>query len=265
MISHVGQSMLAVVVVATVASVGAAPARADDRLVVVLGDDHEGWRATRGSLARLVRDGGAWRVDGAPIRVWLGAAGLGWGRGEHDDRAWRGAAPAGPTKREGDRRTPAGLFSVGEVTGYAAAPPSGATLPYWQADPSLRCVDDPESAAYNTLAAEPSDGRAPWRSAEVMRRDDVLYTWTVFVKHNAPPQKGAGSCIFLHVDGGAPTVGCVAMAEPEVRALVSWLRPATRVLILPSAAYTRLRSGGRLSALGSLPSASALTARGSGG
>jgi D-alanyl-D-alanine dipeptidase len=245
---------------------GEARAAEPGDLLVVLGDEAAGWRATRGWLARLVREGGgAWRFDGAPVRVWLGAVGLGWGRGDHDDRAWRGAAPAGPTKREGDGRTPAGLFSLGEVTGYAAAPPPGTTLPYREASPTLRCVDDPEAPAYNTLVDEPAAGPA-WRSAEVMRRADALYTWTIYVKHNIPAQRGAGSCIFLHVAGGAPTAGCVALDEPTLRALLARVRPSTRALILPAAAYTRLRAGGRLSALGPLPAASAITAaRGSGG
>jgi len=260
MIAHVGQTVLVGIALALACTATPRVARAaePDDLVVVLGDESDGWRARRGWLARLVREGGGpWRVDGDPVRVWLGSGGLGWGRGDHDDRAWRGAAPAGPTKREGDGRTPAGLFSLGEVTGYAAAAPPGTALPYREASPALRCVDDAEAPAYNTLVDEPPAG-APWKSAEVMRRADALYTWTVFVKHNTPPQKNAGSCIFLHVAGGAPTAGCVALDEPALRALLPKLRPSTRTLILPAAAYTRLRAGGRLSALGPLPAATAL-------
>ena len=183
--------------------------------------------ATTGELRRWERasDGGAgrWRPVGAPVPVVVGKSGL------------RAIAD----KREGDRASPAGRFRLGEATGYEAAPP-GVRVPYRVADASLRCVDDPQSPAYNTLAAAPATG-APWKSAERMRRDDELYRYTLFVRHNDARAPGQGSCIFLHVwrDAASPTVGCTAMALDALRALLVWATPSTELVQLTRDEYLR--------------------------
>ena len=180
------------------------------------------WDAHEGELTRYQRTSSGWTKVGEGWPVVTGK-GLAWGVGVHPSSL--AARLGGPTKHEGDRRSPAGIFALTELTGYASHPPPGATLPYRVATPKLYCVDDPRAAEYNRLALAPENRTPAWTSTEPMRRDDALYTRTVFVAHNPGAARGAGSCIFLHVwsDPGRPTVGCTAMALPLLEQLVGWL------------------------------------------
>ncbi|MGB5812582.1 MAG: L,D-transpeptidase family protein [Polyangiales bacterium] len=205
------------------------------QLVTVITED---WNAFRGTLRRYerVREDG-WVEIGVPIAVVIGREGYGWGRGLHE-----GASEAerdGPTKHEGDGRSPAGVFRIGNAYGYASSI-EGITLPYAPATPALRCVDDPRSSHYNEIVSI-DETRSDWQSAEHMRRDDELYTITIVVEHNLdPPTPGAGSCIFLHVwiDGDTGMSGCTAMPLQSLETLAAWLRPNTATLVaLPATQY----------------------------
>jgi L,D-peptidoglycan transpeptidase YkuD (ErfK/YbiS/YcfS/YnhG family) len=211
---------------------------ASRQMVLVVADS---WDATAAS-ARLYERGqdGAWRPSGEAMPVSLGRAGLAWGRGLHAPE------PGGPLKREGDGRSPAGVFDLRHVTGYSPAPLRGLRLPYRQASASLRCVDDPASAVYNTLVDE-ALGPKTWTSAEDMRRSDELYRWVVWVAHNDdPPVAGGGSCIFLHLRtrAGAVTAGCTAFDAPALERLLPRLDPEARPVLvqLPRAEWRRLRT-----------------------
>ncbi len=182
-----------------------------------------------------------WRPAGEPLSASLGRSGLGWGRGLHAAQA------DGPQKREGDGRSPAGVFDLRLLLGYGATPPGGTRLPYRQSTPALRCVDDPASRHYNALAEDPGASR-DWRSAEEMRRQDDLYRLVIWVGHNdAPVEPGAGSCIFLHLRAAASdtTSGCTAFDTAPFVALVPRLDPALRPVLvqLPEPELRRLRPG----------------------
>jgi D-alanyl-D-alanine dipeptidase len=220
------------------------PARLPDRgpisalrtqLVRVTSDS---WQSMRGTLRRYERQPGrAWKPVGDPMRVVLGHAGYGWGDGLHGSGAPDGRS--GPIKREGDGRSPAGVFALGTVYGYEENP-RGLTLPYAPAGAALRCVDDPSSPQYNEILPEPA--RPSWRSAERMRRDDDLYEFALVVRHNTDPVvPGHGSCIFVHVwqSADTPVTGCTALDKANLRALLSWLRPNAAVLVaLPQSEWT---------------------------
>ncbi|MGB5701220.1 MAG: L,D-transpeptidase family protein, partial [Polyangiales bacterium] len=149
----------------------------------------------------------------------------------------------GPIKREGDGRSPAGVFDVGPAYGYAPKHEE-ISLPYFQAAPSLRCVDDPRSKHYNQIVST-EDTAPDWRSAERMLRDDALYVLAVVVEHNTEATKGgAGSCIFIHLWEGPNQgmSGCTAMSMSALEELVSWLRPGASTLVaLPRSEYEALR------------------------
>jgi len=202
------------------------------RQVVLVSSD--GWDASHGQLSLWEKDPqGRWRGRSPARRVTLGAAGLGWGRGLHDDAA--STALGGPRKREGDGRAPAGIFRLSSATGYAPAPPPGTSLPYVQADERLRCVDDPESADYNQLRRVHPSTRPAWKSDERMLRGDEQYRFTVVVDHNRDPVvPGAGSCIFLHVwpAAGLPSPGCTMMAASDMRRLFAWLEPRAQPVLV---------------------------------
>ena len=185
-----------------------------------------------------------WTPVAQPGSIVVGKTGLAWGRG------LEGPAPdSGPVKHEGDGKSPAGVFTLSQMFGYA--PPDSMTslkMPYVQATENLRCVDDSASPAYNTLIHAPANGPEPWSSAEHMRLPGGDYEIGVFVDHNAGAQRkpGGGSCIFLHVWEGpdAPTVGCTAMPLERIRQIAEWLDPREEPVLvqLPEAEYQRLKS-----------------------
>lgn len=215
-------------------------ARAGQLLLVVSTD----WTAPDGQLRRFERAAGElWKPVGLPVAVMLGKSGLGWGRGLH------GSTTAEPTKREGDGRAPAGVFEMGPAFGAGPAP-EGLRLPWVTATSTAECVDDPKAARYNELvdtAVTPKD----WQSSEELLRKDGLYALGLFVRHNsAPAVVGGGSCIFLHIwkGPGQPTVGCTAMAAPQLREVLLWLDPArSPVLVqLPAAELEARRAAWKL-------------------
>lgn len=208
------------------------------QLVVVTAPSFDAWHAQLRRYARA--PGAAWQLVGEPISVVLGRAGLAWGDGLHGSGAPRGRT--GPVKREGDGRSPAGVFALGNVHGYAADAPAGVTLPYAQATAALRCVDDPSAAEYNHIV-EAGPRAASWRSAERMRRDDAVYELALDIEHNrAPVVPEHGSCIFAHVwvNAQTPVAGCTGMALSELRDLLTWLKPGALWVALPDAEYQAL-------------------------
>ncbi len=196
------------------------------------------WNATTARLQAYERRSpqDAWVAVGEPIDASLGRTGLAWGRGLHP------AGLAGPEKREGDGKSPAGVFDLRLVTGYDAAAPAGTRLPYREATATLRCVDDVRSRWYNQLVDEATVTR-DWSSAEDMRLSSDVYRLVIWVGHNdAPVVPGAGSCIFLHLRPGPGylTAGCTAFESAAMERLLRWLDPSKRPVLvqLPQAERT---------------------------
>jgi len=230
--------LLALVLLAASPTPSPVPEASRQMLLVVA----DTWDAAAGSARVYERKPlGSWKPAGESLPVSLGRAGLAWGRGLHPHDL------AGPAKREGDGRSPAGVFDLRLATGYSEAPLPGLRLPYRQATATLRCVDDPASPRYNTLVDEALWPKN-WISAEDMRRPDELYRWVVWVAHNDdPPSAGGGSCIFLHLRAqkGAVTSGCTAFDAPAFERLLGQLDPAARPVLvqLPRAEWQRRRAG----------------------
>jgi L,D-peptidoglycan transpeptidase YkuD (ErfK/YbiS/YcfS/YnhG family) len=195
----------------------------------------DAWDATKATLQLWKRSGSAWTKAGDAWSAVIGKRGAAWGAGLHGDGPAKGEG--GPVKKEGDGRSPAGAFALDAAYGYAPSAKSG--LPYTAMTASLRCVDDPKSRSYARIVNASS---GDWSSAETMKRDDALYTWVVDVAHNRAHVPGAGSCIFLHVWSGpdAPTVGCTAMPEEKLRALLPLLDAHTVFVLLPKSEYAAL-------------------------
>ncbi len=131
-------------------------------------------------------------------------------------------------KREGDGKTPSGLFPVGLAFGYAGSVKT--RMPYRQATEEDYWVDDPRSPDYNRwVRGKPSV------SAEKMKRADHLYRYGFVVEYNTQPVvAGLGSAIFFHVwaSEGRPTAGCVALREEDLLEFLAWLKPALRPVVL---------------------------------
>jgi L,D-peptidoglycan transpeptidase YkuD (ErfK/YbiS/YcfS/YnhG family) len=197
------------------------------------------WSSTHATLRLWHRDHDHWQPVGEPWPATIGSAGAAWGAGLHGVGAPAGRT--GPVKHEGDRKSPAGAFALRSAYGYAATPPPGSRLPYTQVDTPWECVDDPASPHYAQIV-DREHVDADWRSSEMMRRADTLYTWVVDIAHNPARTPDAGSCIFLHVwhDADSPTVGCTAMAEPQLAHLLATLDPSATYVLLPRDEYRAL-------------------------
>lgn len=237
--------LLALVAVAGVTSVvGITPVPSDSRQMLV--SVTEGWNATSATVRLFDRAAGSerWRPRGWSMRASIGRAGLAWGLGLHP------TPDAAHIKKEGDGRSPAGVFKLTELTGYEPEALAGARLPYRQATPTLRCVDDPKSRYYNEVVDE-ATVKKDWTSAEDMRRPDDLYRFVVVVAHNASPAvPGSGSCIFLHLRDAADavTAGCTAVDEGPMKDLLRRLDPTMRPVLvqMPRTEYEKRREAWNL-------------------
>jgi len=204
------------------------------------------WDDTRGSLVRYGRASAsdAWKIERAAVPIVVGRTGLAWGVGFD---ALDDAAHPGPHKHEGDGKSPAGVFPLDTVFGYA--PTSAAPtrrMPYVQLTDVSDCVDDTASVHYNTVVEKSAVPTLDWNSAEHMRAVRQ-YEIGVIVGYNAPkPTHGRGSCIFLHIWGGpdSHTAGCTAFDKDELRALIEWLDKAKHPILvqMPQAEYAKWRA-----------------------
>ncbi len=210
------------------------------QMVVVTTKD---WTATEGVLRRFERKEQNWQQIGPSMPVVVGRSGLAWGRGLTN-------MPASflPQKKEGDGRSPAGIFRLTYAFGYAAPDEvSMIRLPYIQCTESVECIDDTNSAYYNIIKDRRTVEKVDWNSAEKMKMSDNEYKLGIFIAHNAAMTKpGAGSCVFMHVwkEPGHPTSGCTAMSEGGIESLLGWLDPrANPVLVqLPEEPYQQEQS-----------------------
>lgn len=200
------------------------------------------WTSTTGSLSRFERSGAtqAWTRVNGPIPIVVGRTGLAWGVGFDDVSA------DGPHKHEGDGKAPAGIFPLDTAFGFAPADSMrDLRLPYVQLPPTTDCVDDTASVHYNTVVDKSRISAVDWNSAEHMRTVGQYAVGVIVGYNTAPPVKGRGSCIFLHIWNGpeSHTAGCTAFDETQLRATMQWLDAAKKPLLvqLTSSAYTELR------------------------
>jgi L,D-peptidoglycan transpeptidase YkuD (ErfK/YbiS/YcfS/YnhG family) len=213
-----------------------------NQLVIAVADD---WTTTHAQLRLWQRTATGWEAVGEAWPAVLGKAGTAWGMGLSP------AGREGPQKKEGDMKSPAGVFAFRSSYGYADEVPKTWRMPYDQST-DLECIDDPASDHY-TKIVDRKQVASDWQSFEQMRRDDAVYEWVLDVAHNADAKPGAGSCIFLHVWSGpeSTTAGCTAMDKPKLEALLAKLDPANQPLyvLLPKAEYRAVASAWGLPAL----------------
>ncbi|MDE2027732.1 MAG: L,D-transpeptidase family protein [Candidatus Omnitrophica bacterium] len=132
-------------------------------------------------------------------------------------------------KREGDGKTPSGIYPLGPAFGYAPAIATG--LDYKEAGDLDFWVDDPHSMQYNQWVS----GIPYAKSFERLKRSDDLYQYAVVIGYNTDPIiPGAGSAIFLHVwrRYDSPTAGCVAVNQKNMRRILHWLNRRDQPVII---------------------------------
>ena len=221
------------------------------QLVLVTTTD---WNSNRGTLRSYRRTAGnEWQAVDAAFPVVIGRAGSAWGIGLHD-------VPQdsdGPIKQEGDGRSPAGVFAIGDAFGYAQAVDTA--LPYVAMQASDYCIDVSGSPLYNRIVdADEVGADAVKDSTEPMRRDlhadgDQRYREGFVIEHNPRGKPAAGSCIFAHLwkSPDSSTAGCTAMDPAAMQSLLAWLDAKQRpvFVLLPQSEYDRLHAAWQLPGL----------------
>lgn len=226
----------------------AAPWDNAGQMVLVVTPD---WDSNSAVQYTFTREQGQWRAHGQPTPVSIGRAGSAWGIGLHP------AQTDGPHKREGDGRSPAGVFGIGPAFGYL--PQAHTALEYQPMSADHYCMDVDGSPLYNQIVDRRQVGADAVRgSTEPMRLDlhgngDPRYSQGFVIQHNPGNQPGAGSCIFAHLwrKSGETTAGCTAMPDTVMSNLLAWLQPDRHpvFVLLPQEEYTRLRTAWHLPAL----------------
>jgi L,D-peptidoglycan transpeptidase YkuD (ErfK/YbiS/YcfS/YnhG family) len=168
---------------------------------------------TKQIIYTLEKRASAWEMAFEPMNAVIGRNGF---------------APPGE-KREGDGRTPSGIYALKRTFGYAES--ISTKMSYRQAQEDDLWVDDQEAIDYNRWVKK-SETNA--KSYERMKRDDNLYEYGIVIEYNTNPVvKGYGSAIFFHVWGGedVTTEGCVAVSEENILKILAWLDPEALPLI----------------------------------
>jgi D-alanyl-D-alanine dipeptidase len=183
------------------------------------------WNDRYGTMQRYEKKSNHWKMVGKSIPIILGRNGLGWGLGLH-----RVPKHAKYIKKEGDGRSPAGLFYLGNGFGYE---PFKITFPYKVYKTTDHCVDDSNSKWYNKII-DSKRVKKDYKSFEHMKLKNNLYKYGITVNHNPNQIKNGGSCIFIHIrsGNGKGTAGCTAMNQDNIIKVLKWLKPKDKPLLL---------------------------------
>jgi L,D-peptidoglycan transpeptidase YkuD (ErfK/YbiS/YcfS/YnhG family) len=179
----------------------AAVRQADGQLVTVIAASYG---ATQAELTAYSRVDGQWRRVFGPWTAWIGRNGM---------------APPG-AKREGDGRTPSGTYGFGFFFGVNPNP--GVRFPYRRIHAYDFWDDDPASPLYNLWV----DANQANAGADPEPMDVSAYDYGAVIAYNTARTPGLGSAIFLHINIGTPTAGCVTLPVGELLEILRWLNPA---------------------------------------
>ena len=213
----------------------------------------DGWNSSQVTLSVVEKNSkGEWvRVLG-PYQGRLGRNGLIWGLGLHSNA--RGAS----IKKEGDGRSPAGVFDVGGLWVTHKTPVKHhSSIPYVKVGPNdLWITNTNDARYYNRHVRLDHPAKTEWELKEQMRQTDYPHSIKMLICHNTPERKGGvqvgrGSSIFFHIwrnEGKSPTAGCTSMEEKNLRTIIARLNPQRHpvYILLPRAEYAALRKSWRL-------------------
>ena len=207
----------------------------------------DNWNSSFATLIWYEKGPVGWKQKGASWKARLGKNGLVWGRGLHP------IPQGGRTKKEGDRRAPAGVFDLGGAWGYAPSIKKSPNLSYVQVTSRSLWYEDVNSPYYNQYRQIEHEPRTTAEKKAQMKQGDYAHSLKLFIAHNAYPRitPGAGSSIFFHIwrnGGGSATFGCTTMSEGNLKNFIASVEPAKRpvYVLLPKAEYDQYRGPWKL-------------------
>lgn len=174
-----------------------------EQLLVVYNYQPESYSAI---FVALEKKDGSWALKFDPIEVGVGKNGF----------------AASGDKREGDGKSPTGIFRLGKLYSYEKQ--INTLLENQQTAAEDKWIDDPDSEDYNTYVK----GATNAKSYENLLLKNDAYKYCIVVEYNTNPIiKGEGSAIFFHLGVKKPyfTAGCVAIDEDNMKSIVNWLDP----------------------------------------
>lgn len=207
----------------------------------------DGWDSSGGTLSYFEKKAGKWQRIGSEWKGRLGSKGLVWGRGLSPN------PPGAVLKKEGDGRSPAGVFDIGGVWGAHKNVKKHPRTFYHQVTTRDLWVEDATSKHYNRFLTLNHEPATEWEIKAQMKQNDYPQSLKMFIAHNAHPNviPDGGSSIFFHIwrrEGAAATAGCTTMTEEKLRWLIAAVDPSRRPIyvLLPRSEYEKLKPSWKL-------------------
>lgn len=135
-------------------------------------------------------------------------------------------------KQEGDKKTPAGVYSFSMAFGMKDNP--GTILPYHKITAGDQYVDDGNSRYYNQLVND-REVEKDWNSAENLITQAPQYNYALVLNYNEERVPGKGSAIFLHCPKAANntgTSGCISIPEEKMREVICSVDADTKIIVV---------------------------------
>jgi L,D-peptidoglycan transpeptidase YkuD (ErfK/YbiS/YcfS/YnhG family) len=174
-----------------------------------------GYGTSTATVTAFARDASGWRQVFGPWFAYIGR---------------NGVAPAG-AKREGDGRTPSGVYGFDFM--FGVDPDPGVNFPYRNiTSSSIVWDDDPSSPNYNEWIDTRTAGVAAAGADPEPMQSTPSYDYGAVIAYNDARTPGLGSAIFLHVSHGSSTAGCVSLPTDELLDVLRWLDPVRSPLIV---------------------------------
>ena len=142
-------------------------------------------------------------------------------------KTWLGKRGIGK-KKEGDQKTPKGIYSLGQAFGIRKNP--GTNMPYIKVNRYHYWCSDSGSIYYNQLIRTDQTGHR-CRGEHLIDYKKV-YNYAIHIEYNKKGKPGKGSAIFLHCSKGRATAGCVAIPEKYMKKILKRLTPEANPKIL---------------------------------
>ena len=139
-----------------------------------------------------------------------------------------------PRKKEGDGKSPAGIYPITAIFGLNALNETGPyKMPYLHFSKSMQGVEDPSSQYYNQIV-DTERIEKTWNSAEMLGSIPAYEYGAVIGFNENPTCSDSGSCVYIHLweDRSIPTAGCTAMSKENLLKVLKWMNSKQNPLIV---------------------------------
>lgn len=190
------------------------------------------WNSTEGTLAAYERTAEGWREVQPEVRAQFGYGGM----------------VRGDRRRQGTGTTPTGVYDI--VSAFGRKPNPGTDLQYTRVDRDDAWTYNPRvPRTYNIYQDVDRSWSSYGKYVEELWDMGMQYDYVAVLDYNLPrgpittnargvrvtqdpPDTRRGGGIFLHVDNGRKTAGCISVEKSVMRDLLTWLDPEESPVIV---------------------------------